>query len=37
MDQYNILLPRDLAGKSKVDVVITVGGKQSNRVNVSVQ
>ena len=37
MDQYSILLPKALAGAGKVDVVVTVGGRQSNRVNVSIQ
>jgi len=37
MDQYSILVPKDLAGAGKVDVVVTVGGRQSNHVNVSIQ
>jgi uncharacterized protein (TIGR03437 family) len=37
MDQYNILVPRALAGKGKVDIVLTVGGRPSNRVNVSIR
>ena len=37
MDQYNILIPASLAGKGKVDVVVTAGGKASNPVNVIIQ
>jgi len=37
LDQYNILIPRALAGMGKVDVVVTAGGKSSNAVNVSIQ
>lgn len=37
LDQYNLLLPRSLAGKGKVDVVLTVAGKVANTVNLSIQ
>ena len=37
LDQFNLLLPRSLAGKGKVDVVIKTGGKSSNPVNIAVQ
>ena len=37
LDQYNVAMPRELAGKGKVDVVLTVAGRVSNTVNVSVK
>ena len=37
LDQYNILIPAALAGKGKVDVVVTAGGKRSNPVNITIQ
>ncbi len=37
MDQYNILIPTSLAGKGKVDVVVTAGGKPSNAANITLQ
>ena len=37
MDQFNILIPASLAGKGKVDVVVTAAGKPSNPVNVTIQ
>ena len=37
LDQYNILIPASLAGKGKVDVVVTAEGKASNPVNVVIQ
>jgi len=37
LDQYNVLIPPSLAGRGKVDVVITAGGKVSNPVNVTLQ
>ena len=37
LDQYNILIPDSVAGKGKVDIVVTAGGKASNPVNVLVQ
>jgi uncharacterized protein (TIGR03437 family) len=37
LDQYNILIPGAAAGKGKVDIVVTAGGKRSNPVNVTIQ
>lgn len=37
LDQYNILVPRAVAGMGKVDVAITAAGRVSNRVGVSIQ
>jgi uncharacterized protein (TIGR03437 family) len=37
LDQYNILIPGSLAGKGKVDIVVTAAGKASNPVNISIQ
>ncbi|MGH9843299.1 MAG: hypothetical protein ACREEM_31550, partial [Blastocatellia bacterium] len=37
LDQFNLLLPRSLAGKGKVDVVVTAGGKASNPVNITIK
>lgn len=37
LDQYNLTLPQTLAGKGKVDVVVTAGGKVSNPVNITVR
>ncbi len=37
LDQYNLLLPRSLAGKGKVGVIITADGRASNQVNVSIK
>ncbi len=37
LDQGNIRIPRSLAGRGEVDVVVTVGGKAANRVSVSVK
>jgi uncharacterized protein (TIGR03437 family) len=37
LDQYNILIPDSLAGKGKVDVVVTADGKPSNPVNLVIQ
>jgi uncharacterized protein (TIGR03437 family) len=37
LDQYNVLIPSSLAGKGKVDIVVTAGGKPSNPVNVTIQ
>ncbi len=33
LDQFNVLLPRTLIGKGKVDVTFTINGKVSNTVN----
>ena len=37
LDQFNLLLPRSLAGKGKVDVVVTANGKASNVVNITIK
>jgi uncharacterized protein (TIGR03437 family) len=37
LDQFNIVIPASLAGKGKVDVVVTAGGKPSNPVNITIQ
>lgn len=37
LDQYNLLLPRLLAGKGKIDVIVTANGKASNPVNVTLK
>ncbi len=37
LDQFNLLLPRSLAGKGKVDVVVTAGGKAANVVNITIK
>jgi uncharacterized protein (TIGR03437 family) len=37
LDQYNVLIPRSLAGRGRVNVVLTVSGKVSNTVNLSIQ
>ena len=37
LDQINVTLPTSLAGKGKVDVVVTAGGKKSNPVNITIQ
>jgi uncharacterized protein (TIGR03437 family) len=37
LDQINVLLPRGLAGKGRVPVVVTAGGKPSNPVYVTLQ
>ncbi len=37
LDQINVLLSRNLAGRGEVDVVVTVDGKPSNTVKVSIQ
>ncbi len=36
LDQYNILVPRSLAGRGKSEVVLTVGGRISNTVYVTI-
>ena len=33
LDQYNVAIPRSLAGKGKVSVSLSVNGKTSNAVN----
>lgn len=37
LDQYNLLLPRTLAGKGKVNIVITADGRTSNQAVVSIK
>ena len=37
LDQYNLSLPRSLAGKGKVDVIVTANGKASNLVNITIK
>ena len=37
LDQYNVLIPRSLAGKGKVEVLVTAGNRTSNVVNVTVK
>jgi uncharacterized protein (TIGR03437 family) len=37
LDQLNLLLPRSLAGRGKVDVVLTVEGKAANTVMIEVK
>lgn len=37
LDQYNLAIPRALAGRGKVDVVVTVAGKVSNPVNINIK
>jgi uncharacterized protein (TIGR03437 family) len=37
LDQFNILMPRALAGRGKADIVVTVDGKASNAVHVEVR
>lgn len=37
LDQINVLLPRSLAGRGEVDVVVDVGGRPANIVRVSIK
>jgi uncharacterized protein (TIGR03437 family) len=37
LDQINVTLPAGLAGRGKVDVVVTAGGKPSNPVNLVIR
>jgi uncharacterized protein (TIGR03437 family) len=37
VDQYNVLIPASLAGRGKVDLIVTAGAKPSNPVNVTIQ
>ncbi|MGH9839447.1 MAG: SBBP repeat-containing protein [Blastocatellia bacterium] len=37
VDQINVRLPRSLAGKGEVDVVVTVDGKMANTANVNIK
>lgn len=37
LDQANVLIPRSLAGRGEVDVVLTVGGRTTNVVKISIK
>jgi uncharacterized protein (TIGR03437 family) len=37
LDQVNVVLPRSLAGRGEVDVVLTVEGQAANTVRVNIQ
>ena len=37
LDQYNVLIPRSLAGKGKAEIVITAAGRPSNAVSVNIR
>ncbi|MGH9855169.1 MAG: hypothetical protein ACREBD_35500 [Blastocatellia bacterium] len=37
MDQVNLRLPRGLAGRGEVNVVLTVDGKTANTVRINVK
>ena len=37
MDQVNVLVPKNMAGRGEVDVVVTVDGAASNTVKVRIQ
>ncbi len=37
LDQYNLIIPRSLAGRGRVPVVLTVDGKTSNPVYITIQ
>jgi uncharacterized protein (TIGR03437 family) len=37
LDQVNAVLPRSLIGRGEVDVVLTVDGRESNRVRISIK
>ena len=37
LDQMNVLIPRNLVGKGKVDVLVTVDGKTANPVEISIK
>jgi uncharacterized protein (TIGR03437 family) len=37
LDQVNALIPRSLVGRGEVDVVLSLGGRVSNIVKVSIQ
>ena len=36
LDQVNVRVPRSLAGRGEVPIVVTAGGKQTNVVTVSI-
>ena len=37
LDQYNLIIPRALAGRGRVPAVLTVGGFATNPVYITVQ
>ena len=37
LDQINVLIPRSLIGRGEIDVVLTVNGKATNTVRVSIK
>lgn len=37
LDQFNLLLPRALAGKGPVSLTVTAGGRSSNQVNLTIK
>ena len=37
LDQMNILLPRSVAGKGKVDLLVTIDGKAANPIDIAVR
>lgn len=37
LDQYNLPIPRSLAGKGKTEIVITANGKVANTVNITIK
>lgn len=37
LDQFNLLIPRSLAGKGNIDIVVTANGKASNVVNLTIK
>jgi uncharacterized protein (TIGR03437 family) len=37
LDQFNVLVPRSLAGRGRVEVVLTAAGKKSNPVRVTIR
>ena len=37
LDQINILVPRSLAGRGEVDLILTVDGVQANVVRISIK
>jgi len=37
LDQLNLIVPRSLAGRGEVDVVLTVDGRTANTVKVNIK
>lgn len=37
LDQVNVLLPRELAGRGEVDLLLTADGKQANVVRIHIR